>query len=124
MLLAPRVCAAWQSISPSKNNPQQKTCLFKTSDGCKSETRMISAGLAMTLSYGHRSHQINARRRAPITPTRCVNGTLLGIARQQEDMEGRRQIHDKHFHPTSGKKFAAVCFIEHVVMQASIVEVV
>src|SRR5271168_2503471 len=39
-------------------------------------------------------------------------------------MEGRRQIHNKHFHPASGKKFAAVCFIEDVVMQASVIEVV
>ena len=39
-------------------------------------------------------------------------------------MEGRRQIHDKNFHPASGKKFSAVCFIEHVVMEASIIEVV
>jgi hypothetical protein len=39
-------------------------------------------------------------------------------------MEGERQIHHKYFHPTSGKKFAAVCFIEHVVMEASIVKVV
>ena len=49
---------------------------------------------------------------------------LLGNAREQKDMKRRRQIHDKHFHPTSGKKFAAVGFIEHVVMQAPIVEVV
>ena len=39
-------------------------------------------------------------------------------------MEGRREIHDKYFQPASGKKFAAVCSIEHMVMEASIVEVV
>ena len=39
-------------------------------------------------------------------------------------MEGWRQIHDKYFHPTTGQKFPAVCFIEHVVVKASIIEVV
>jgi hypothetical protein len=39
-------------------------------------------------------------------------------------MEGERQIHHKHFHPASGKKLAAVCFVERVVMEASIIEVV
>ena len=39
-------------------------------------------------------------------------------------MEGRRKIHHKYFHPASGKQFAAVCFIEHMVMQASVIEIV
>jgi hypothetical protein len=50
--------------------------------------------------------------------------TSLWDARKQEDMKGERQIHHKYFHTASGKKFPAVCFVEHVVMEASIIEVV
>ena len=48
----------------------------------------------------------------------------LRDTRQQEDMERERQIHHKYFHPASRKKFAAVCFVKHVLMETSIIEVV
>jgi hypothetical protein len=48
----------------------------------------------------------------------------LRDARQQEDMERERQIHHKNFHSASGKEFTTIYFVEHVVMKASIIEVV
>ncbi len=48
----------------------------------------------------------------------------LWNARQQKDMKGRRQFHREYVHPATREKFAAVCPIEHVMMQASVMKVV